>query len=281
MRTSGLLSIGVALAVLCSPPPAFPGDMGRWETCAPCHSDLVQGFAKTPHAVSPAGCEGCHGPAAEHVAGGGDKTKIRQMSALSVRERVEVCQACHQKGKVVQWSGSKHDARGLDCAVCHNPHPKGMAPTALLRGEQMKVCGSCHAPERSKMLRSAHMPVREGKMACSSCHNPHGTVNEKALEQPSINENCFTCHTEKRGPFLWEHEAVREDCVNCHDPHGSIHNSMLKVKLPVLCQSCHIFSRHPSTTHMQTSRLAWNKSCLNCHSMIHGSNHPAGNFFTR
>ena len=41
------------------------------------------------------------------------------------------------------------------------------------------------------------------------------------LKAASVNEQCYTCHTEKRGPFLWEHAPVRESCLNCHTPHGS------------------------------------------------------------
>jgi DmsE family decaheme c-type cytochrome len=224
---------------------------------------------------------GCHGPADAHVEGGGDPTKIRKLSALTPAERTEACTSCHNRSPIAHWTGGDHDAAGLDCTSCHNPHPKGAPREALLKAEQVDMCGVCHAEQRAKMFRSGHMPVRESRMRCTSCHNPHGTLSEHQLLQNSINDNCYTCHAEKRGPFLWEHEAVREDCVSCHDAHGSIHASMLKVKQPILCQSCHVFTRHPSTTHMANSRIAFNKSCLNCHSMIHGSNHPAGNYFTR
>ncbi len=78
------------------------------------------------------------------------------------------------------------------------------------------------------MLRSSHMPMREGKIVCTDCHNPHGSYSEKLLRANSVNENCYTCHAEKRGPFLWEHAPVRENCLNCHDPHGSINEYLLK-----------------------------------------------------
>jgi predicted CXXCH cytochrome family protein len=65
------------------------------------------------------------------------------------------------------------------------------------------------------------MPVREGKLQCSSCHNVHGTSNVRLLKVgATIDESCVSCHAEKRGPYLWEHAPVAEACVTCHDPHS-------------------------------------------------------------
>jgi DmsE family decaheme c-type cytochrome len=131
--------------------------------------------------------------------------------------------------------------------------------------------------------------VREGKMACSSCHNPHGSIsNVKNLKTgSSVNELCTGCHTEMRGPMLFEHAPVRENCTTCHDPHGSSNDRMLVVRMPMLCQRCHIASKHPATLY-DTDQITTNKSnrmfgrsCVNCHSNIHGSNHPSGQFFMR
>ncbi len=55
------------------------------------------------------------------------------------------------------------------------------------------------------------MPVREGKLQCSSCHNPHGTITEKLIAENSVNELCYRCHLDKRGPFLGENPPVREN----------------------------------------------------------------------
>ncbi len=259
-----------------------PHAAASWDTCANCHADVVRTFTATPHAASPAGCQGCHGPTDAHVEGGGDVSKIRRLSQVQGRERADVCLTCHQKGQVAHWAGSVHDTRSMDCLSCHNPHPKTMAPPPhLLRASEIETCGTCHQVQKAKLFRSAHMPVREERMACSSCHNPHGTLNERNLIQHSVNENCYACHADKRGPMLWEHPPVRENCVTCHDPHGSIQPSMLKVKVPLLCQNCHVSSRHPSQTHMATERFAFAQGCNNCHGAIHGSNHPSGNFLLR
>lgn len=284
MRIGWATTAGLAMAAaLALAPSTYAGQDAppAWERCGQCHTDLAAAFAKTPHAASPAGCEGCHGPADEHVAGGGDPSKIRRLSTLKGRDRAEVCLSCHQKGEVAHWVGSTHDARNLDCGTCHDPHPKGAARPHLLKAGEQQACGGCHAAQAAKMYRSAHMPVREGAMSCTSCHNPHGTLDEKSLRQRSVNENCYTCHAEKRGPMLWEHPPVRENCTTCHDPHGSTTTSLLKVKVPVLCQNCHVSSRHPSQTHMPAERFAFNHGCLNCHQAIHGSNHPSGNRLLR
>jgi DmsE family decaheme c-type cytochrome len=133
------------------------------------------------------------------------------------------------------------------------------------------------------------MPMREGIMTCSSCHNAHGTVGPAQLNQFSVNENCYECHAEKRSPKLWEHPPVREDCLNCHDPHGSLHPFMLKAKQPRLCQQCHDEMRHPTQPYdsaqpdqfFPNRRAMFNKACVNCHQQVHGSNHPAGVRFMR
>ena len=118
-------------------------------------------------------------------------------------------------------------------------------------------------------------------MTCTSCHNPHGSVTENLLKANSVNKNCYTCHAEKRGPFLWEHPPVTENCTNCHEPHGSNHEKLLKISKPRLCQECHIETRHPTRPQDYRTRFVFNRSCTNCHSEVHGSNHPSGRSFTR
>jgi DmsE family decaheme c-type cytochrome len=131
------------------------------------------------------------------------------------------------------------------------------------------------------MQYSSHMPVREGKLTCSSCHNPHGSVTEKLIREASVNENCYKCHAEKRGPMLWEHAPVREDCLNCHTPHGSNYENLLKTARPRLCHDCHSFAHGTSGFQGPTSTYVLGRGCGQCHSNIHGSNHPNGVFFLR
>jgi DmsE family decaheme c-type cytochrome len=160
----------------------------------------------------------------------------------------------------------------------------------LVKPTQTALCVSCHRLQVAKTERAvAHMPVREGKMACTSCHNPHGSLtNVKALAVgTTVSESCMSCHTEMRGPMLWEHAPVKDNCTTCHDPHGSSNDRMLAVRMPMLCQRCHVATRHPSSIYdtnaitVNKSNRMFGRSCVNCHSNIHGSNHPSGQFFMR
>ena len=206
------------------------------------------------------------------------------------------CIECHDKGMRLFWQGSTHESRGLACVACHQVHlgersepfvdsGRFVEPLSnnaqFVEATQMEVCLDCHKMRRAQLQRSAHMPFREGKITCSNCHNAHGTANPAMLIETTVNENCYTCHAEQRGPFLWEHPPTMEDCANCHDPHGSNQPQLLNAREPRLCQSCHIEARHPTTPQTTTSRFVFNRSCTNCHSQIHGSNHPSGVMFQR
>jgi DmsE family decaheme c-type cytochrome len=155
---------------------------------------------------------------------------------------------------------------------------------------QRELCSTCHRDKIAKLDRSGHMPVREGKMQCTSCHNVHGATNTRLLRKgDSIAELCTSCHADKRGPYLWEHAPSRDGCVTCHDPHGSANERMLVAKPPLLCQRCHVATRHPSTIYdaqaigsgTSPSIRVYARTCVSCHSAIHGSNHPSGQRFIR
>jgi DmsE family decaheme c-type cytochrome len=115
----------------------------------------------------------------------------------------------------------------------------------------------------------------------TSCHSVHGSVTVALINQETVNDNCYSCHAEKRGPFLWEHAPVNENCLDCHDPHGSARQAMLRLNPPRLCQQCHIETLHPTEARLPTNRFVIGRSCMNCHTNVHGSNHPSGFGFTR
>ena len=193
----------------------------------------------------------------------------------------EVCLGCHEKGNRTLWRGSSHETRGLACVNCHTVMRNVTPKYQLAMLTEMDTCFQCHKNKRAQIWRSSHMPVREGKMTCSSCHNPHGSFGEALLKTATVNDTCYKCHAEKRGPFLWEHPPVREDCLNCHDPHGSINDAMLKVSRPSLCQQCHSAADHPGNPANPRAIYAIAGACSNCHVKVHGSNSPAGSQLVR
>jgi DmsE family decaheme c-type cytochrome len=289
--TNAVASLAVAQGPA-SLPHGYAGD----DTCTACHEPEGKSLGKslhgkaqnprTPSAKPNQSCETCHGPGQEH-AETGDKTKIRVFTALAPRESSAICLGCHDRGSHAMWNGSMHDARNLSCVTCHSVHSPKSPAAQLKTASPIETCAVCHKTEVAKMQRSGHMPLREGKMDCSSCHNPHGSTNVRLLKVGNwVNETCVSCHTEKRGPFLWDHAPVREACNTCHDPHGSNNDRMLVAKLPMLCQRCHIGTRHPSTIYdgvqltARSNRLI-GRSCVNCHAQVHGSNSPAGNALLR
>ncbi len=67
----------------------------------------------------------------------------------------------------------------------------------------------------------------------------HGSAGPKLAKRDTTNATCYTCHAEKRGPFVHNHEPVQDNCASCHNPHGSNVAGMLKARDPILCNQCH------------------------------------------
>jgi DmsE family decaheme c-type cytochrome len=272
------------------------GEFVGKDTCLGCHEDKGKALKDGGHArafnpkapVSAQGCESCHGAGKEHADAGGDKTKITSIGKLTPQRASELCTTCHDKSKHALWGGSQHDARNVGCTSCHSVHA-AKGPKQLKAENETALCAGCHKNITNKQNRFNHMPVREGKLSCSSCHNVHGSANVKLLKAGiTLYESCVSCHTEKRGPFLWEHMAVVESCTTCHDPHGTNNDRMLVAKQPFLCQRCHVTSRHPPTIYdnftLKTSGNAnkiYGRACAVCHQTLHGSNAPTGKAFLR
>src|SRR5574341_1082589 len=310
MRTLRLLVAPAVVAVVAvaalavpgaraeSPPPqaaASPPPAPSWTVadCAACHEPVIRGMQGTAHAGVQGQCATCHGDPAPHlksVTETGEPGPTPSFKKRAPREQGETCLGCHDKGRQANWQGGVHDRRGVSCTSCHGVHTFSSTQAQLKTARDLETCGSCHTQIRSKSMRVSHHPVREGLMSCGSCHDPHDGTRPKMVSAEWVNEKCLECHTEKRGPFLWEHAPARENCLNCHNPHGSNHDKMLVMRLPWLCQRCHLNTRHPGTFYdgrvaggsleLASSR-AVEHACKNCHQNLHGSNAPSGPYFGR
>ena len=270
--------------------------------CVACHRLEQENWAHTLHAkvfrsnprteLERRGCEACHGPGAKHLKDVTDKSGV---IAFTRRRDVPVdaqnaqCLQCHKGGNHIFWQGSSHQTTGLACSDCHNPMARIAASGLLAKTSVSETCFTCHQQQRTEFRKRSHMPLLEGRISCVDCHNPHGSVTRPLIKADSVNQLCYSCHAEKRGPFIWEHAPVRRDCLSCHLPHGSNHESLLAVARPFLCQQCHANVTHPAALLTRSNlprgarpdERALNRSCSNCHSQIHGSNHPSGARFQR
>jgi len=286
--------------------------------CTRCHDETenkpILSIYQTAHGnkadTRTPSCQTCHGESDAHIKGNLKQNKRPQPDVTFAEKsqtyppsptqvRSGQCITCHESGLRTHWTGSQHESQGVACNSCHTVHtPKDRV---LAKPTQPEVCFTCHKTQRAESHLFSTHPIQAGNVSCSDCHNPHGSIGPKLLVKNSSNETCYTCHAEKRGPFLWEHSPVFDDCTNCHTPHGSNNSPLLKTRVPWLCQECHT-ADHAQTVNSGANLIDGDvttingtqapaslnpraqsnaRACLNCHTMIHGSNHPAGAKFNR
>jgi DmsE family decaheme c-type cytochrome len=267
-------------AVASQTPAAAPanGNVGS-EVCATCHADVATQFSTNPHAKlallhggKGVTCESCHGPGEAHVASGGDVTKILQLNKLSAKKLDATCLGCHESVHP-NFERSPHAQANVSCISCHSVH-KSTSEAGLLKASQPMLCYQCHSDVKGTFAMPFHHPVNEGAVTCSDCHDVHGTFKQNNLRSTvDQNQICTKCHVETRGPFVYEHAAVKaEGCVGCHTPHGSQNARLLNMpSINTLCNQCHS-PVAAGTIHSMNAGSSELTSCVNCHTMIHGSN---------
>jgi DmsE family decaheme c-type cytochrome len=249
------------------------------ETCATCHEEVVKGFANNPHTKlalehgkNGVTCENCHGAGKGHVEGGGDITKIFDPAKATPKEVNENCLGCHA-GTHPNFDRSPHAKAGVSCISCHNVH-KSATPEFLLKASEPALCFQCHTDVKPAFDMPFHHPVNEGVVKCNDCHDVHGTFGNNNLRSTADqNMVCTKCHTDVRGPFVYEHAAVKaEGCLACHTPHGSQNPRLLNMpSVGMLCNQCHS-PVAAGTVHGMSSGSADLPPCIACHTFIHGSN---------
>jgi predicted CXXCH cytochrome family protein len=219
--------------------------------CEQCHDELCRSFKTADHSRLLAkgkngkdyGCESCHGPCSIHSDSGGE-TKP-PYSFTSGRPQL-----------AASGGRSLTAARAIETA-----------------------CYQCHMDVRGQFNLPNHHPVPEGNLTCVQCHPPHQGAAFAAggTRLLSQNENCLQCHEAQQGPFVFEHEALREGCTTCHSPHGSINAKLLTERNANLCLKCHFQEVKPGGGILiggidHTAKLNQG-SCFSagCHEAVHGS----------
>jgi DmsE family decaheme c-type cytochrome len=256
------------------------------ESCAECHDDEVAAFNRTTHSKSwqnGIACEQCHGDVSKHVESKGAEGTITNPANLTPTKLSETCLKCHeQKNEQSHWKVSEHARAGVACVTCHDVHPtkeqktkmNAVGKSAMIRGTQSELCLSCHTDVAADANKPTHHRIKEGVLNCTSCHNPHGTDKEHQL-RADPKTLCVSCHQDKRGPFMFEHNAQNHDgCTACHENHGSAARNMLKVRdVRELCESCHSAEMGVGPPHGRGNLSTTTAGdCTRCHMAIHGSN---------
>jgi DmsE family decaheme c-type cytochrome len=296
-----------AVTALAADPPVVHKDLAlRGDAkCTRCHDESdafpVLAIGQTRHGVKAdsrtPSCTSCHGESDRHVnkpegvtERPGPDVAFRGAHKSKPELQNTQCLACHRTDtQRSHWMGSVHETRDVSCTACHQVH---VAHDPVRdRRTQPDVCYACHKEQRTQVNKPSHHPIPEGKMGCSDCHNPHGSVGPKLMRRDSVNDTCYTCHMEKRGPFVHVHEPVAEDCSNCHNPHGTTAENMLKARPPFLCHQCHTphggqvaqlvgqgqtaAQLGAATSGKSGINYTMARGCVNCHTQVHGTNNPS------
>jgi len=265
--------------------------------CNACHRDKFAAENNHPHRLldtpewrertgNALACINCHGDVSAHISAGGGRGTVFAFREEPPAEQSQVCLGCHASSHS-EFDRSAHAKAGLSCTGCHRQHGTAVSPRALLHdipkvnialdqlGPSSRLCVQCHDDTLAAFEFNERHRLREGVLECASCHDPHAPVT-RSLLGGFKQQQCLECHTDKGGPFVFEHPASRVDgCTACHSPHGSPNRYLLThQRVGELCYSCHagVPQFHIGFNPAAPPRFGLDTQCTNCHSTIHGSN---------
>jgi len=233
------------------------------------------------------GCEGCHGPGAEHA---------QAPSAANINVNMpadNTCGNCHIRGdiNVIDVSGGfvKHHEQYEEFIV--SPHFGSLN------------CTSCHDPHAGVVHDSPAFPNGGLVANCEDCH-PAEAANEKSLVMASAGVTCVSCHMPFTGKSATGNADIFQGDVRNHiwkintDPNAHQFNAEGNAENPYVslewsCQQCHIDGGGASV--MELADLAefaegyhdvvtadsfvGRERCKNCHSQQYNQHINNGHSF--
>ena len=239
--------------------PAQPAGAATYagdQSCLGCHEKEQAGYERSPHhwtadprtPAAKQGCETCHGPGSLHVADADNVRMLNNFKTMTPAEINATCTTCHNRGEHALWDGSQHERRDVSCTSCHSLHKPLSDRACSRRRPQTESAPPATATRSPSSIAPATCRCAKARWQCSTCHNPHGSTNVKLLRKgDSIAETVHVVPRRQARAVPVGARAERDGCVTCHDPHGSSNERMLVAKPPILCQRCHVATRHPST----------------------------------
>lgn len=180
-------------------------------SCLYCHASRVQApepgtvnrYRGDPFLQDGVGCERCHGPGGDHVAG---KGPIVNPAKLTGERRAGVCRQCHLEG---QASITEPGKRLTD----YRPGRKLSDYLATFVYEDAARKGLGAVSHVESLQSSACKRASGDALTCTTCHDPHREPGP-AEKADYYRRRCLGCHAGKAEG----HHPRQPDCTACHMP---------------------------------------------------------------
>jgi predicted CXXCH cytochrome family protein len=201
------------------------------EECKSCHDEIYNSWSKTGHfnergcvechttggrpdgsyILKKVQCEMCHTPGADHVSS-------KDKKDIAINWSANLCGQCHRTSHFPQFEEWEQSA-----------HAESLLAADGLVGNDSK-CQGCHVSQAviTRFEGETRVVDTPEPVDCQTCHDPHGSSNERQLRFPA-EELCIQCHNTKGA----------EIGGAASHPQAEMLSDSIMHKADITCYDCH------------------------------------------